>query len=72
MEKIVKNVVLDYRNYRRTIEALCDRYSALVPFTIGRSVAGRDIIALRLGSTKSHSLFAAAFHGSEHICDVSV
>ena len=67
MEKIVKNVVLDYRNYRRTIEALCERYSALVPFTIGRSVAGRDIIALRLGSTKSHSLFAAAFHGSEYI-----
>ncbi len=67
MERIVKSVAYDYCAYRKTVDRLCKRYSMLVPFTVGRSAAGRDIVALRLGNTKSHSLFAAAFHGSEYI-----
>lgn len=67
MERIAKSTVLDYCQYRRTVDSLCARYGVLVPFTIGRSAAGRDIVALRLGGRKSHSLFTAAFHGSEYI-----
>ena len=44
---------------------------SLYPFaklsTIGKSVMGRDIFSLRIGRAASYVLFAAAFHGSEHI-----
>ncbi|MBO4467688.1 MAG: M14 family metallocarboxypeptidase [Clostridia bacterium] len=35
--------------------------------SIGKSVLGKEISALALGDPQSYSLYAAAFHGSEHI-----
>lgn len=69
MQRIVKSEIYDYGAYRRLIEQLCQKYSVLKPLTIGRSCAGRDIIALTLGSGESYTLFAAAFHGSEYITE---
>lgn len=49
------------------VRALCEHYDFLERFSIGKSVAGRDIPAVRLSRGESYTLFAAAFHGSEHI-----
>ncbi len=59
----------DYDHIRRkkAINELCERYEFLRPTVIGKSCAGRDITALSLGRGTDYSLFAAAFHGSEHI-----
>lgn len=67
MQRIIKSEVLDYRTYRKTVDLICEQYKSITPFTIGRSCAGRDIIALKLGGTRCYTLFAAAFHGSEYI-----
>ena len=67
MEKIVKSVDYDYREMQKTIDALCCRNPVLQKLSIGKSCAGRDITALKINSDTEYVLFAAAFHGSEHI-----
>lgn len=67
MQKIIKSQVYDYRAYRKAVDLICGRYKSVTPFTVGRSCAGRDIIALKLGRPRNYTLFAAAFHGSEYI-----
>ncbi len=67
MERIVKSIDYDYLKMRKIINALCCRNSNLQQFNIGKSCAGRDITALKIDSDKEYVLFAAAFHGSEHM-----
>ena len=67
MERIVKSLDYDYRELKKIIDALCCRSSVLQDFCIGKSCAGRDITALKIPSNTEYVLFAAAFHGSEHI-----
>lgn len=67
MERIVESVEYDYALYKKTVDRLCQKYSILHRFIIGKSCAGRDIIALKLGKSADYSLITAAFHGSEHI-----
>ena len=67
MNKIVKSVDYDYIAMKKTIDAMCCRNPVLQQFTIGKSCAGRDITALKINSNNEYVLFAAAFHGSEHI-----
>ena len=67
MQRLVKSVEYDYMNARKIINELCSEYSALNQFVIGKSCGGRDIIALKINSDTEYVLFAAAFHGSEHI-----
>lgn len=67
MDRIVKSVDYDYFEMQNIINALCCRNPVLQQFSIGKSCAGRDITALKINSETEYVLFAAAFHGSEHI-----
>ena len=65
--RTVKSENYGYREINGITDALCGRFSCLEKMNIGKSVAGRDINAVRLSRGQSYTLFAAAFHGSEHI-----
>lgn len=67
MERIIKSADYDYTAYKDVINRLCRKYPRLQSFSIGKSCAGREIYALKTGKAQSYVLFAAAFHGSEHI-----
>lgn len=57
---------IDYGVVRGLCASLCGRYACLRPVVIGRSVLGRDILALVLGEdTDTRVLLSAAFHGQE-------
>ena len=67
MEKIIQAVEYDYINRNKAINELCNKYHFLRKKVIGKSVMGKDILSLKLGSSESPSVIAAAFHGSERI-----
>lgn len=67
MNKIVKSIELDYSRIQKITDALCCRNPILQKTDIGKSCAGRNITALKINSDTEYVLFAAAFHGSEHI-----
>lgn len=67
MNKVVKSIDCDCLKMNRIIDALCCRNPNLTRFSIGKSCAGRDISAIKIDSDYEYVLFAAAFHGSEHI-----
>lgn len=67
MEKIVISKEYDYLERQRLIGKLCKKYSILKKITIGRSCAGREITAIKIGSASQYCLLTAAFHGSERI-----
>lgn len=64
---IVTSEAYDHHKRKQVIDALCKKYPFISYSVIGKSCVGRDIIALKVGKAASYSLFAAAFHGSEHI-----
>lgn len=51
----------------RAISEICASSGRLKEYTIGKSCAGRDIKAVKLGNAKDYALIVAATHGSEHI-----
>lgn len=55
----------DYGEICALSGALSHEYPALKLGTIGKSLAGRDIISLTFGDTETPVLFAAAFHAQE-------
>lgn len=67
MQRIVKPIEYDYLKMQKIIDALCCRNECLQQFCIGKSCAGRDITAVKIGQSDEYVLLAAAFHGSEHI-----
>ncbi len=67
MERIIKSVDYDHVYLQKTVDAICCRNPFLKQFSIGKSCMGRDIAAVSLGNADEYVLFAAAFHGSEHI-----
>ena len=67
MDTIIKHIDYDYNGYCVIFKRLCEKYSFLKPFTIGRTVLGRDIKALQLGNSNDCVLYTAAIHGSERI-----
>ena len=67
MGNIVKPIEHDYHTLRKEIYALAGRYPFLHLARIGKSVMGRELLALQLGKAKSYLLIAAAFHGTERI-----
>lgn len=46
---------------------LAEKYKFLKVITAGKSVMGKDILALRIGRSAEYVLLAGGFHGSEHI-----
>lgn len=67
MESIIKQQEYDYLSTKRAIEKLSEEYPFLQCGVIGRSCAGRDIPYIKIGREAEYVLFAASFHGSEHI-----
>ncbi len=67
MCKIIENKKYDYYSLKKAIKELTDAYPFLHTSVIGKSVLGRDITALKIGRASEYVLFAATFHGSEHI-----
>ena len=60
----------DYSERKKLMRELALKYPFLNMKVIGRSCAGRDITAIRLGAGTDYSLISAAFHGSERITSV--
>lgn len=69
LERTVKSINYDNIKRPEIIRTLCEEYPFLRKDIIGKSCAGKDIYSLTLGRAREYSLFAAAFHGSEHITE---
>lgn len=67
MSRIVRSENLTHTDINVILRTLCEKYEFLERFSLGKSIAGRDIPAVRFSQGESYTLFAAAFHGSEHI-----
>lgn len=67
MERRINSKEYDYFERQRIIEDMCKDYEFVRKSTIGRSCGGKDINALKIGSSSHYCLIAAAFHGSERI-----
>lgn len=67
MERIVKAREYDYLERQKVISKICEEYPFVKKSVIGKSVLGKDITALKIGSASAYCLIAAAFHGSERI-----
>lgn len=65
MEYVVTARKADHGTLSGMIGALCARYRFLCTAPIGRSVQGRNLWGLTLGTGKRRVLMAAAFHASE-------
>lgn len=61
------NTAFDYLKYQASVNALAENFPFLDVSVIGKSVLGKNIYALSIGQGYDTVLFAAAFHGSEHI-----
>lgn len=70
MDNIISAKEYDYLERKKAIDRICGEYGFIKRSVIGRSCAGRDITALKIGSAAEYSLFTAAFHGSESITSV--
>ena len=67
MGQMIDAISFDSIARKKATDALCRRYPFIKKSVIGRSCGGRDIHAYKIGAGKESCLFAAAFHGSEHI-----
>ena len=67
MSRITRSENYSHNDINNIVRILCERYDFLERLSLGKSVVGRDIPAVRLANGQSYTLFAAAFHGSEHI-----
>ena len=67
MKRMTENIDYDYIKLKKLINGICEKYPFVGKRVIGKSCGGREIVALNLGKGEEYVLFAAAFHGSEHI-----
>lgn len=68
MPKTVKPVIYDYHSLETVTDALCRRYNGVITKQIiGKSISGRNISMLKIGSAKETVLYSAAIHGNEGI-----
>ncbi len=73
MDSIISATDYEYRDVKKLINKLLEKYSFLKCRTIGKSCAGREIFCLQIGNASEYVLYAAAFHGSEHItCNIAL
>ncbi|MBE6727108.1 MAG: gamma-D-glutamyl-meso-diaminopimelate peptidase [Ruminococcaceae bacterium] len=59
----------DYIALKQTLLSLSKKYPLLNISYIGKSCAGRDIPAVKIGKSQEYALIAAAFHGTEYITE---
>lgn len=67
---MIENKDYSYSEICKIIKELSDKYPFLKREIIGKSVLGRNIYALSIGSGKGEVLYAGAFHSSERITGV--
>ncbi len=67
MESIIKNIEYDYAATKKALEKLAEEYPFMSLSFAGQSALGRNIPYVKIGREKEYVLFAASFHGSEHI-----
>lgn len=67
MDSIINDLEYDYNNRLKIIRELETDNPFLSVESIGRSVLGKDLLALTLGNGEKRVLFCGGFHGSEHI-----
>ncbi len=67
MNSVLNATAYEYRDVKKVIKSLLEKYSFLTCKTIGKSCAGREIWMLQIGKASEYVLYTAAFHGSEHI-----
>ena len=73
MKSVIKPQAYEYLEIKKIIDRLIEQYPFLKCSSIGRSCAGRDIYCLTIGEADEYVLYAAAFHGSEHItCNIAL
>lgn len=67
MQSNILPIDYEYSAVKKAIDKLLSTYNFLRCKPIGRSCAGREIFCLQIGEADEYVLYAAAFHGSEHI-----
>ncbi len=67
MQSIIKSVEHDYEVLRRELYALVGKYPFIHLERLGKTVMGREILAIEIGKRPAYTLYAAAFHGKERI-----
>lgn len=67
MKTIIKHIEYDCNGFDTVLRQLTAEYSFLKMTSIGKTVTGRDIKALRIGDSEECILYTAAIHGSERI-----
>ena len=67
MESMICYIEQDYVAIRDIMEKLQKKYPFISLSSIGKSVYGRDIEAIRIGRSNEYVLYAGAFHGTERI-----
>lgn len=67
MESIIRYIEQDYTSIRAIIAAFKKKYPFISVSSIGKSVYGREIPAVRIGRSNEYVLYAGAFHGTERI-----
>lgn len=67
MKELISSKEYDYFEREKCIRDMCNKWEFIQPFVIGKSCEGRNIKALKIGSSESYCLIAAGIHGSERI-----
>lgn len=67
MESIIRYIEQDYTAIRSILQSLKQKYPFMALSSIGKSVYGREIPAVRIGRSSEYVLYAGAFHGTERI-----
>lgn len=67
MESIIRYIEQDYNAIHTILQTFKEKYPFISISSIGKSVFGREIPAVRIGRTNEYVLYAGAFHGTERI-----
>ena len=67
MESIIKYIEQDYNSLRTILDTFKKKYPFISISSIGKSVYGREIPAVKIGRSNEYVLYCGAFHGTERI-----
>lgn len=70
MKSIISHTEHDYNSIKKIIASIGERYPFVSIGSIGKSVSGRDLPAIRIGRANEYVLYVGAFHGTERITTV--
>jgi len=70
MKSIISHTEHDYNSIKKIIASFGERYPFISIGSIGKSVSGRDLPAIRIGRANEYVLYVGAFHGTERITSV--